>query len=79
MADQKPALVLHLATGGEPLMFALPIDSSDKLGEKLSELVKAGGVESVVTKDNSTVTINFAHVAVAYVDDLNRKKVFGLN
>lgn len=60
-------------------MFALPPESSDQLGEKLAGFVKAGGVESVVTKDNSTVTINFAHVAAAYVDDLNRKKVFGLN
>ncbi|MEU5264906.1 hypothetical protein [Amycolatopsis sp. NPDC021455] len=80
MADQKPALVLHLATGGEPLLFALTTEESGKLAGRLSQLVKAGAVETVTTKDDSTVAINFGHVAAAYIDDLNRKsKVFGLH
>ena len=80
MADQKPALVLHLATGGEPLLFALTTEESGKLAGRLTQLVKAGTVETVTTKDDSAVAINFAHVAAAYIDDLNRKsKVFGLH
>jgi hypothetical protein len=80
MADQKPALVLHLAAGGEPLVFALPPEDSAELEKKLRLLVEHGSVESVQTKDQSTVTINFAHVAAAYIDDLQRKgKVFGLH
>ncbi|MEV6829149.1 hypothetical protein [Amycolatopsis sp. NPDC051102] len=80
MADQKPALVLHLATGGEPLLFALTTEESGKLAGRLAQLVKAGAVETVTTKDDSAVAVNFAHVAAAYIDDLNRKsKVFGLH
>jgi hypothetical protein len=80
MADEKPALVLHLATGGEPLLFALPPEDVDELEKKLRLLLEHGSVESVRTKDQSTITINFAHVAVAYIDDLQRKnKVFGLH
>jgi hypothetical protein len=79
MADEKPALVLHLANGGEPLMFALPPEDTEELEKKLYLLLEHGSVESVRTKDQSTVTINFAHVAAAYIDDLQRKhKVFGL-
>lgn len=80
MADPNPALVLHLATGGEPLLFALTTEESGKLAGKLTQLVKAGTVETVTTKDDQEVAINFAHVAAAYLDDLNRKgKVFGLH
>jgi len=80
MADPKPALVLHLATGGEPLLFALTTEESGKLAGRLTQLVKAGAVETVITKDESAVAVNFAHVAAAYIDDLNRKgKVFGLH
>jgi hypothetical protein len=80
MAVERPALVLHLATGGEPLLFALPPEDADELEKKLYLLLEHGSVESVRTKDQSTVTINFAHVAAAYVDDLQRKnKVFGLH
>ncbi|MEQ0561510.1 hypothetical protein ABJI51_26095 [Amycolatopsis sp. NEAU-NG30] len=80
MADPKPALVLHLATGGEPLLFALTAEESGKLAGRLTQLVKAGAVESVTTKDDSKVAINFAHVAAAYIDDLARKnQVFGLH
>ena len=80
MADPKPALVLHLATGGEPLLFALTTEESGKLAGKLAQLVRSGSVETVTTKDHSAVAINFAHVAAAYVDDLTRKStVFGMH
>lgn len=79
MADQKPALVLHLATGGEPLMFALPDEEVDELAKNLHLLLEHGSVHPVRTKEGSTVTVHFGHVAVAYIDDLQRKsKVFGL-
>lgn len=80
MADPKPALVLHLATGGEPLLFALTIDESEKVAGKLAHLLKTGAVETVTTKDDKVVAVNFAHVAAAYVDDLTRKStVFGMH
>jgi hypothetical protein len=80
MADPKPALVLHLATGGEPLLFALKTEGSAELAGRLAELVRTGAVETVTTKDHSQVAINFAHVAAAYVDDLTRKStVFGMH
>jgi hypothetical protein len=80
MADNKPALVLHLATGGEPLVFALDGEDADELAKKLHLLLEHGSVESVRIKEGTRVSINFAHVAAGYVDDLQRRgKVFGLH
>lgn len=80
MADTKPALVVHLASGGEPLVFALTDEVAEDLQTRLPALVQHGKTESVRTKEESRVNVNFAHVAVAYVDDLQRKgKVFGLH
>ncbi|GAA3536742.1 hypothetical protein GCM10022222_20590 [Amycolatopsis ultiminotia] len=79
MADPKPALVLHLAAGGEPLLFPLTADESPTVQEKIADLLKHGGVHSVQTRDGNTVSVNFAHVAAAYVDDLSRKGKFGLS
>lgn len=79
MADTKPALILHLASGGEPLVFALTTEDAEELSSKLHLLLEHGSVEAVKTKENTKVVINFAHVAAAYVDDLQRSgKVFGL-
>ncbi|ATY15959.1 hypothetical protein CU254_40445 [Amycolatopsis sp. AA4] len=79
MADSKPALVLHLSAGGEPLIFPLTADSSETVQEKLPDLLKHGGVHSLETRDGNTVSVNFVHVAAAYVDDLSRKGKFGLS
>lgn len=80
MAETRPALVLHLATGGEPLVFAVTSDEADDLAKKLHLLLEHGSVETVRTKEDTTVVVNFAHVAAAYVEDLQRKgKVFGLH
>ncbi|MGH3516892.1 MAG: hypothetical protein ACRDQ7_05645 [Haloechinothrix sp.] len=80
MADERPALVLHLAAGGEPLLFALPPEDRAELEKKLHLLLEHGSVETVRTKERSTVSVNFAHVALAYIDDLQRKgTVFGLH
>jgi hypothetical protein len=79
MADTKPALVLRLATGGEPLVFTLPTEEADELEKKLHLLLEHGSVETIQTKEDSKVTVNFAHVAIASVEDLLRKgKTFGL-
>ncbi|MFI5612467.1 hypothetical protein [Amycolatopsis sp. NPDC051903] len=79
MAEPKPALVLHLATGGEPLLFPLAPEETAGVQEKIPDLLKHGGVHSVQTRDGYTLTVNFAHVAAAYVDDLSRKGKFGLS
>ncbi|HKS48157.1 MAG TPA: hypothetical protein VJT49_24215 [Amycolatopsis sp.] len=79
MSETKPALVLHLATGGEPLVFTLGDEEADELAKKLHLLLEHGSVEAVQTKEDTKVVINFAHVAAAYVEDLQRRgKVFGL-
>lgn len=80
MADDKPVLVLHLATGGDPLFFAIPADDRAELERKLHLLIEHGSTESVRTQEGSRVSVNFGHVAVAYIDDMQRKgKVFGLH
>lgn len=79
-APTKPALVVHLSAGGEPLLFALDPAHTTDVEKSLPQYLRSGTIESVHTKDGAAVTINFAHVAVAYVDDLHRKnRVFGLH
>lgn len=79
MADTKPALVLHLPNAVEPLIFALNDEDADEIAKKLHLLLEHGSVETIQTKEDTKVTVNFAHVAVAYVEDLQKKgKVFGL-
>jgi hypothetical protein len=70
MADPKRALVLHIAGGGEPVVFALSDDGSKELAAKLSELLSAGKVDTVGLADGTTVAVNFAHVATAHLDEL---------
>ncbi|MGH3449365.1 MAG: hypothetical protein ACRDQW_01285 [Haloechinothrix sp.] len=80
MADEKPALVVHLDSGRDPLLFALRPEDRAELEKRLHLMLEHSSVETVHTKDNARVTINFGHVAVAYIDDLNRKgTVFGLH
>lgn len=80
MAEEMPALVLHLASGGEPLLFALAPDDVDQLSKQLHLHVEHGSTQTVRTKDGMSVAVDFSHVAVAYIDDLQRKgKVFGLH
>ncbi|EHR48667.1 hypothetical protein SacmaDRAFT_0360 [Saccharomonospora marina XMU15] len=80
MPDEKPALVLHLASGGEPLLFALEPDDVVELSKQLHLHVEHGSTQTIRTKEGTTVAVNFSHVAVAYIDDLQRKgKVFGLH
>lgn len=79
MADSKPALIMHLASGGEPIVFTLPADDVIA-NQTLHGYMRDGSVQVVRTGDDSRVVINFAHVAAAYIDDLQRSgKVFGLH
>ncbi|MBA0124219.1 hypothetical protein H0B56_01525 [Haloechinothrix sp. YIM 98757] len=69
MADERVSLVLHLASSSTPLTFTLEPEQTETLAQRLPEMLERGGVESVATRDHSTVLVNFGHVAVAYVDD----------
>ena len=70
MADPKRALVLHLANGGEPLVFALAEDEADTLDARLPELLGDGQVHAPALADGTRVTVNFAHVVTAHLDEL---------
>jgi len=75
----KPALVLHVNGTSEPLLFALSTEVYEQLGTRLPAMVRAADVETITTKNGAEVTINFMHVAAAYLDDLQRgRKPFGL-
>lgn len=79
MADTKPALVLHLVSGGEPLVFPLHADVVDDVTKQLNLFLDHGSVQSIRDPDDRILQINFVHVAAAYIDDLQRSgKVFGL-
>jgi hypothetical protein len=70
MADSKRALVLHLAGGGEPLVFALSDDGATEIEPKLPDLLGSGAVGRPKLADGSTVVVNFAHVVTAHLDEL---------
>ena len=70
MADPKRALVLHLAGGGEPVVFALSADGARDLETQLTELLGNGHVHAPVLADGSKVAINFAQVVTAHLDEL---------
>lgn len=74
---KKNALVLHLASGGEPLVYALADDSAQALAGRLHTLMTSGGVDNPQLEDDSKVTINFAHVASAHFDELPPTRVYG--
>ncbi|TVT35671.1 hypothetical protein ORV05_31745 [Amycolatopsis cynarae] len=79
MPETKPALVLHLISGGDPLVFTVPPEDSAELERNLHLLVEHGSVETIRTKDGEKMVVNFAHVAVAYIEDLMQKgQHFGL-
>jgi len=74
---KKNALVLHLTTGGEPLVYALTEESAEALARRLHKLMTAGEVYNPQLEDESRVLINFAHVAAAHFDDLPPTRVYG--
>ncbi|SFQ44253.1 hypothetical protein SAMN05421810_107202 [Amycolatopsis arida] len=77
---EKPALVVHLAGGGEPLLFALPPGDAEELYGKVASLLTDQAMATLRTRDGQAFSVNFAHVAVAYVDDQQRKgSVFGIH
>ncbi|ONI72629.1 hypothetical protein ALI144C_42165 [Actinosynnema sp. ALI-1.44] len=67
---KKNALVLHLASGGEPLVYALSAAAAEGLASKLPTLMTSGAVDAPDLEDGTKVTINFAHVATAHFDEL---------
>lgn len=78
MADDRPTLVVHLVSGEGPLLFPLRPDHAEELGKRLHLCLEHGSVESVETAQNITVHLNFAQVAVAYLDPQRTGKPFGL-
>ena len=68
MSEPKRALVLHLASGNEPLLVAVPPAAIEELTASLPELIRKGQVETIATANGSSIAVNFAHVLAAHVD-----------
>jgi hypothetical protein len=68
MSDPKQALVLHLASGADPLLVAVPADAVGQLAASLPDLMRKGEVETIATANGSSIAVNFAHVLAAHVD-----------
>ena len=78
MADPKRALVLHLAGGGEPVVFALSEDGAADLANRLEQLVREGLVHAPALADGSTAVVNFGNVVTAHLDELpSNARVYG--
>ncbi|ALG05694.1 hypothetical protein [Kibdelosporangium phytohabitans] len=67
---KKNALVLHLASGGEPLVYALSPAAAEDLASRLPTVLTSGAVDAPELEDGATVAINFAHIATAHFDEL---------
>lgn len=67
---KKNALVLHLASGGEPLVYALSVAAAKDLAGRLQTLMTSGAVDTPELEDGARVTINFSHIATAHFDEL---------
>lgn len=78
MTQQRPKLVLQLATGGAPLEYPLRPDDVPELSKRLRTMLTHGSVETVRIRDDVELNINFGHVAIAYIEDPLRKGAFGL-
>lgn len=70
MSESKRALVLHLAGGGEPLVFALSDKGAKSMANRLGALLNSGGVDTPELADGTMVAVNFAHVVTAHLDEL---------
>lgn len=68
MSDPKRALVLHLASGAEPLLVAIGPDAAEELGGRLKDLMRRGDFETIQAANGSTIIVNFAQVIAAHVD-----------
>jgi hypothetical protein len=68
MSDPHQALVLHLSSGREPLLVAVPGDAATDLAASLPDLIRKGTVETIATANGSSIAVNFAHVLAAHVD-----------
>lgn len=78
MADLKRALILHMAGGGEPVVFALSEDGAADLASRLEQLVREGLVHSPALADGTTAVVNFANVVTAHLDELpSNARVYG--
>jgi hypothetical protein len=71
MADHKRALVLHLAGGSDPVVFALSEEGAAELATDLPRQLKEGLVAGVKLADGTTAAVNFAQVVTAHLDELH--------
>ncbi len=71
MAEDKHALVLHLAGTPDPVLIALTAETAAELGPELVRLLQGGDRFGVTAADGTVVAVNFAHVATAHIDALH--------
>jgi hypothetical protein len=64
----RKALVLHLTSGNDPLLVAVPTEAAEGLATSLPDLIRRAEVENITTANGSSIAINFAHVLAAHVD-----------
>jgi hypothetical protein len=68
VSEPRKALVLHLASGNEPLLVAVPTDAAETLAASLPDRIRRADVETITTANGSSIAVNFAHVLAAHVD-----------
>jgi hypothetical protein len=68
MAEPRRALVMHLTSGSEPLLVAVPNDTATELAGQLPDMIRRGDVETITAANGAAVAVNFAHVVAAHVD-----------
>jgi hypothetical protein len=59
---------MHLTSGSEPLLVAVPNDTATELAGQLPDMIRRGDVETITAANDAAVAVNFAHVVAAHVD-----------
>jgi hypothetical protein len=65
--NPQQALVLHLDSGGEPLLVAVATADAGELAARMPEMLSRGEVEPVTAANRDPVVVNFAKVAAAHI------------
>jgi hypothetical protein len=68
MSEQRRALVLHLTSGSDPLLVAIPPQDAAELAARLPDMIRRADVETITAANGSAIAVNFGHVLAAHVD-----------
>ncbi|HEX3786846.1 MAG TPA: hypothetical protein VHW44_03225 [Pseudonocardiaceae bacterium] len=68
MSEPRRALVLHLSSGGDPLVVSISVATAEAVGPRLADLILGGKIETITAANGTGIAVNFSQVLAAHVD-----------